>query len=410
MQLIIKKHKPIIVGVAGSVGKTSTKLAIATVLSEKYRVLVQNGNYNVALSVPFIFFNRPLPSLTNPFSWVSAWWHAEKVVRGEFPYDVVVVELSPDEFGKDIEFKDIIYPDITVLTAISAEHMEYFLTLDIIAEKEFAIAVHCKQLVLGSDDINQAYIDRYSSDLVQAPLRYGFDTSADCVVLKQTNGFVELTFKDGVALRAKTNLLGNHNLKSVAAAALVAHELKLNPAQIAAGVSKVKPFSGRMQLLKGIKNSTIIDDSYNASPLAVAAALETLQSVDAPQHIALLGNMNELGDSSQSAHEEIGALCNPKKLDLIVTLGKDANEYTAAVAERAGCKVIRATSPYEAGKIIADNLQEGAYILVKGSQNGVYSEEAIKSLLADSADTSKLVRQSEDWFIVKRKQFADASV
>lgn len=407
MQRIIKKHKPIVVAVAGSVGKTSTKLAIATVLSEKYRVLVQNGNYNVALSVPFIFFDRELPSLTNPFSWFSAWLHAEKVVRGPFPYDIVVIELSPDELDQDVAFKDIINPDITVLTAVSAEHMEYFSTLDTIAEKEFAIATHCRKLLLGSDDIDATYINRYTKDSVQPVLRYGFVSPADCLITQVPNDTktVQLHFKDGSELVAQSSLIAKHSLKSLAAAVLIAKELSLTNEQIVAGTANVVPFAGRMQLLKGIKDSTIIDDSYNASPLAVAAALETLQSVDAPQRIALLGNMNELGDMSKDAHEQIGTLCDAQKLDLVVTLGKDANQYTATVAEQNGCKVVRTNSPYEAGKVIADNLQTGAYVLIKGSQNGVFSEEAIKSLLADPNDASKLVRQSAYWFAIKRKQF-----
>lgn len=412
MQRIIKKHKPLVIAVAGSVGKTSTKLAIATVVSEKYRVLVQNGNYNVALSVPFIFFDRELPSLTNPISWFSAWLHAERVIRGSFPYDVVVIELSPDELDQDVAFKDIINPDITVLTAVSAEHMEYFSTLDTIAEKEFAIATHCRKLLLGSDDIAATYIDRYTKHIEQPVLRYGFIAPADCLVAQAPDNSqsVSVRFADGLELTTQTNLLAKHSIKSLAAAALVAKELGLSGEQIVAGTAKVVPFAGRMQLLKGIKDSTIIDDSYNASPLAVAAALETLQSVAAPQRIALLGNMNELGDTSKDAHEQIGKLCDVQKLDLVVTLGKDANQYTAATAEQHGCKVVRTNSPYEAGKVIADNLQTGAYVLIKGSQNGVFSEEAIKSILADPADAAKLVRQSAYWFAIKRSQFADAHI
>lgn len=99
-------------------------------------------------------------------------------------------------------------------------------------------------------------------------------------------------------------------------------------------------------------------------------------------------------------------LYDPKFVNLVVTLGKDANQYTAAQAEAAGCTVIRTNSPYEAGNVIANNLQEGAAVLIKGSQTGVFSEEAIKSVLANSEDSSKLVRQSEFWLTKKRSEFA----
>ena len=149
----------------------------------------------------------------------------------------------------------------------------------------------------------------------------------------------------------------------------------------------------------------IIDDTYNASPEAVKAALDTLYGIEAPQRIALLGNMNELGDYSESAHREIGQYCNPEKLDLLVTLAGDANTFTAAEAEAKGCTVVRVDSPYDAAEKIKFALKPGAVILAKGSQNRVFAEEAVKQLLADPADQSKLVRQSASWLKIKQQQF-----
>lgn len=405
MQQIIKKHKPIIVAVVGSVGKTSTKLAIAKVLSEKYRVLVQQGNYNTPIAVPFIFLDRPLPTLHNPFSWFKAYLKGQKVLKGQFPYDVVVIELGSDQPGDLAEFKPILQPDIGVVTAISPEHMEFFGAVDAVAAEEFTIASYVKKLVINLDDIDSKYVAKYTARINIPVKSYGFSGAADCKISSQTG---KVTFAVGdKTIQSNTSLIAKHSLSATGAAALVASELGLSPTQIAAGVAKVRPFAGRMQLLKGIKNSTIIDDSYNASPLAVKAALETLLSINAPQRIALLGNMNELGDTSKQAHEQIGKMCDPKKLDLVVTLGPDANKYIAAVAEKNGCQVLRADSPYKAGRVIEQHLKDGAYVLIKGSQNGVFSEEAIKPLLADPADVSKLVRQTKFWLTKKHQAFAD---
>jgi UDP-N-acetylmuramoyl-tripeptide--D-alanyl-D-alanine ligase len=192
---------------------------------------------------------------------------------------------------------------------------------------------------------------------------------------------------------------------SALAAWAVAKKLGMSDDAIKKGLENIQPVAGRMQWLAGVNGSTIIDDSYNASPDAVKLALEALYETDAPQKIAVLGNMNELGDFSKQAHEEIGALCDPKQLELVVTIGPDANAYLAPAASAQGCKVHGFDSPYDAGKFLKPIIKKGAVVLVKGSQNKVFAEETIKSLLADPADVAKLVRQSPDWMKIKKKAF-----
>lgn len=119
--------------------------------------------------------------------------------------------------------------------------------------------------------------------------------------------------------------------------------------------------------------------------------------------------MNELGDFSEAAHHEIGAYCDPKKVNLVVTVGKHAKTILADAAEANGCHVARCDSPYQAGKLVAERIQPGAVVLAKGSQNGVFTEEAVKQILADGGDVYKLVRQSDFWLAKKRAQFTDAA-
>jgi UDP-N-acetylmuramoyl-tripeptide--D-alanyl-D-alanine ligase len=176
---------------------------------------------------------------------------------------------------------------------------------------------------------------------------------------------------------------------------------------IQAGLLGLRPVAGRMNKLNGIKQSTIIDDTYNSSPEAAKAALDYLYSQDAPQKIALLGMMNELGGESARFHDELGNYCDPAHLELVVTLGEDANTYLATAAEKRGCVVIRTASPVEAASRISEQMKNGALILAKGSQNGVYAEEAVKRLLANSADQSRLVRQHDYWPAKKAKQFPE---
>jgi UDP-N-acetylmuramoyl-tripeptide--D-alanyl-D-alanine ligase len=182
----------------------------------------------------------------------------------------------------------------------------------------------------------------------------------------------------------------------------MAYKFKLSTEKIKRAVREIKSFAGRMQRLQGIKNSIIIDDSYNASPEAMKIALDTLYSFEAPKKIAILGMMNELGAISEEEHRKVGRYCDPKLLDLVVTVGKDANAFLAPEAKRSGCTVYEAKNALDAGLFVKEKIKDGSVVLAKGSQNGVFVEEALKPLLKNKSDFSKLVRQEEYW--MKKKE------
>ena len=181
--------------------------------------------------------------------------------------------------------------------------------------------------------------------------------------------------------------------------------LGLSHEDIAGGLVRLTPFPGRMQVLNGVKDSILIDDAYNATPIAAKAALDVLYAEKAPQRIAILGSMNELGDYAREAHVEVGDYCDAHKLAMVVTVGNDAKRWLAPAAKAKGCTVHSYMSPYDAGNFVRQHLKTGAVVLGKGSQNGVFVEEALKQLLAHPADVSKLVRQSHKWLRTKAKQF-----
>lgn len=138
-------------------------------------------------------------------------------------------------------------------------------------------------------------------------------------------------------------------------------------------------------------------------------ALDVLKRQIGSQKIAILGSMNELGSVSEAEHSNIGKMCKPKDIDLLVTIGKEASKYLAPAAESNGCVVNAFLNPYEAGVFIKSQIKSKAVILAKGSQNGVFAEEALKSLLKNEHDQKKLVRQSDYWLNQKRQQFEKAS-
>lgn len=398
-QLRSRRHFKV-VAVAGSVGKTSTKLAVANLLGQTMRVRYQSGNYNDRVTVPLVFFGLPEPSLYNVFAWLKVFGVTQSEIALPYHYDVVVVELGTDTPGM-IEKFAYIKPDITVVTAIAEEHMEYFGTLDGVAEEELAVFDYSKRVLVNGDDIAGAYLagrefTEYSLESDKA--QYYATTSPNG--LRGQSLKVRLPHGN---LDADINYLGSQGAKIALAAASVADMVGMKHSDITKGLAKLQPFSGRMQVLEGIKDATLIDDTYNASPLAVKAALDVLYAAPTKQRIAILGDMNELGDHSKQAHEEAGTYCDPKKLDVVVTVGHASKQWLAPAARERGCTVHSFLSPYDAGAYVSGKLQKGAVVLAKGSQNGVFAEEALKSLLADPTDAAKLVRQSPYWITRKEK-------
>lgn len=402
-----KKHAFKTIGVVGSIGKTSTKLAIAEVLSKTLRVRYQHGNYNDIVSVPLIYFGHDMPSLLNPIAWLKIFIANEKQLGKDYPFDVVVVELGTDSPGQIAAFSNYVSLDLAIVTAIAPEHMEFFSDLRAVAAEELGVARYSKSVVYSTDFVPAEFHDLLPEGAISYSLSSA-DANYHIANLYHSAGGFEGDIKYGsdIFLHFTHEVVAETQLYSLLAAVVIGRELGLKSTQILAGISTIKPVSGRFRRLRGISNSVIIDDTYNASPEAVKAGLSALYKLTAPHKVAILGNMNELGAMSASAHKEIGELCDPKQLELVVTIGPDANTHLAPAAEAKGCRVMKFDSPYVAGEYLQAKIQPESVVFAKGSQNGVFAEEAVKLLLADPEDASKLVRQSDYWLQRKRKAFS----
>lgn len=406
---LLKQFNPKIVAVTGSVGKTSTKLAIATVLSKRYKVLAHYGSYNTPIALPLAMFDMHLPlRLRHPLSWFKVYQAMSQKLKQPYPYEVLVLELGANAPG-DIEyFRRYIKPDISVVTAVSEEHMEFFGTIEAVAQEELCVSGFSNLTLINRDDISADYT-KYVPDNINIDT-YGTSGVAEYHFLIDnyvpgqgfTGKFVSPEYKQQpVTLQ----VVGEHSIRAVVAAGAVGIKMGLSADQIAAGLQEIRPVNGRMNLLRGMENTTIIDDTYNASPIAMIAALQTLYSFPAPQHIAILGSMNELGAYSKEAHEQVGKACDSGMLDWVITIGAEAEKYLAPVAQARGCRVRSFMSPYEAGAEAHKLMQPGAVILAKGSQNHVFAEEAVKVILHSTEEESQLVRQTADWLAIKEEQF-----
>lgn len=406
-----RKHPEIkLVAVAGSVGKTSTKMAIATVLAKKYRVRMQNGNHNTHMSAPLAILGIDYPDdIKSVKQWLHVFHAARQRIKNPADVDVIVQELGSDRPGDIAYFGSYLQPDIGVVTAVTPEHMEFFNSIEAVAQEELALANFSKLAIINRDDIDGRFAEFLTNQNIDT---YGTTAAAEFRVeikdFEPEHGFKAWLVMSGYAetYPADIRVVGEHSLRPVCGAVAVAVKLGMGPQEIVQGVEDISPVPGRMNLLQGMESSTLIDDSYNSSPASASAALQTLYSMQAPQRIAVLGSMNELGNSSPSEHETLGHMCDPSLLAWVVTVGEEAEKYLAPAAKARGCQVKVCKTALDAGAFVRSVMEEGAIVLVKGSQGNVYAEEATKMLLHSTADDHKLVRQSPAWIQQKNNFFS----
>lgn len=396
--------------ITGSVGKTSTKLAVATVLSEQFRVRVNEGNHNTQMSAPLAILGIEYPkNIKNIFAWLKVFALAKKRIKSSADVDVIVQELGTDRVGEIAHFGTYLKPDIGIITAVSPEHMEFFRDIETVAKEELELANYSKQALINRDDIDGKFakyiknknIDTYGTT---AAAEYNF-TAGDYTLSEGYKG--KLVAPEWVKpKKVKIFTVGEHTLRPAIAACAVAIKLGMDEKRIASGLSKVRPAMGRMNVLRGVKDTIIIDDSYNSSPLAAISALRTLYQINSPQRIAVLGDMNELGEVSEEEHRKLGKMCNPEELAWVVIVGEQAKRFIATEAEKRGCQVKICKNSIEAGSFVNSIIEPGAAILFKGSQGGIFLEEAVKVVLHSAEDESRLVRQSESWMKIKNNFFS----
>lgn len=385
-RLVLAKNKPFIVAVTGSVGKTSTKDAI-------YDVVKAGGKFTRKSQKSLNSeFGLPLTILGLPNAWHSiSGWTANilaglKIVlfRNEYPA-CLILELGADHPGDIRNAAKWLCPDIAVITRVSKTpvHVEFFPSPERVFEEKASLASAVKKgglVVLYSD--NERVI-ALAEELAKKGLK------------------VEQVKVEGVDL--------DFPLK---AARIVGKALGMNDDTISAGLNDYEPPKGRLNVIPGLNDSTIIDDSYNSSPDAAAAALEMLQSFKvnssaesgstADSHsgrkIAILGDMMELGKYSAEEHKKIGILAS-RIADLLITVGP-RSKATAASAIANGMPadhVMSFDDSNEAAEKIKFMIMKGDTILIKGSQSPRL-EKVTKALLREPEKARELlVRQEPEW-------------
>lgn len=400
---IVAKYRPIIVMVTGSVGKTSTKDAVAAALNPRYYLRASEKSYNSEFGVPLTIIGAKNP-WENASAWVKVIQEALALILlpNHYP-QLLVLEVGADSPGDLARILSIATPDAVVVTMLPEipVHVEAYATPQAVRDEEFqpayALSAGCPLIVNADDEHARKMASRLSANVVTV----GY--APDAAVQIENPTFTKEGMEATVATCGKhyrisaRGALGRAQLYAPAMGLALATTLHMTVDEALAGLASYTPPPGRARLLRGVRGSTLIDDSYNASPAAVEEALKGLSLVPGARRIVAIGDMLELGRYSASEHERIGRLI-PKYADMVVTVGERSRalqESARAAGLSEECALGCSTSR-EAGSVLKELVREGDVVLIKGSQS-MRMERVVEALLADEADTQLLVRQDTEW-------------
>jgi UDP-N-acetylmuramoyl-tripeptide--D-alanyl-D-alanine ligase len=395
-RLVLLKYKPKIVAVTGSVGKTTTKDTIFSVLSSSFFVRKSEKSFNSEIGVPLSILGCD-NGANNPFKWLGNIFEGLLLILFKNHYPKwLVLEVGADHPG-DIEYiAKWLNPDIVVITRFAdiPVHVEYFKKpADIIEEKKKLVKYMKKDgfLILNYDDRNVYIIkEEFNKKTISYGLIDGAKVFGSNVYTYYENEKPKgITFKvdyEGSTIPIKIlGVLGESHVYPALAAFAVGSTQGLNLVAMSQALSEkheIQP--GRMKIIEGIKGSTIIDDSYNSSPVAVNSALRTLGDIETKgRKIAVLGDMMELGEYSSDEHKKVGEMAT-NTCHMLVTVGLRSRD-TATGALNAGMKeenIFQFEDSQKAGAYLQNIIEKEDVILVKGSRWAMRMERTVEEIMA----------------------------
>ncbi|MFZ1133104.1 MAG: UDP-N-acetylmuramoyl-tripeptide--D-alanyl-D-alanine ligase [Terriglobales bacterium] len=348
------------IGITGSMGKTTTKEAMAHLLAVKYRVHRTKGNFNN-------HFGLPLGLLTL-----------------EPEYDLAVVEMGMSHPGEIAALARIAVPNQAVVTNVAPVHLENFDSIAGIARAKYELieaVPHGGTAVLNADD---EYVSQFGRDFKGKVVMFGCrgtvcvppDVRAENIELLGAEGTRFDLISREMRQPVQSPLLGMHNVYNVLAAAAVAIEHGIPPSEIAAALPGLQPADKRGQVVQ-LGNITVLYDCYNSSPKALKAAVDTLVAMPAGRRIVVAGEMLELGATGEQLHRECGRQMAELELDFLLGVRGLAKGLVESARE-AGMKAEFVATPEDAGEWLARETRAGDAVLLKGSR-GVKLEKALET-------------------------------
>ncbi len=364
------KHKQLdIVGITGSAGKSSTLLACQSVFPVNFKIKTNDG-YNSESGIPLSLLNLKITNY-NLFSWLKILLIAPiKYITNWQSYDILILEMGIDSISwpKNMDYLlSIAKPNIGIFLNVSPVHLESFSSLDQIAQEKAKLVNQAKVAIINNQDKLVKKYTQNSNIFSISPTDIKFD-NLFLPPIYQTS------FGAALALAKLFNISYSDAIKNIQ------NKFTLPPS--------------RSSILKGINNTTIIDSSYNSSPLACQELLKFLSQFKT-RKIAVLGDMRELGKSAPFEHRRIYEIAT-KSADEIISVGPQTKKYF-------GSKSQKFLYWWQANDYLKNQIQGDETILIKGSQNTIYLEELVKTILDNPSDSSKLCRQSKWWKKTKEK-------
>ncbi len=413
--LVLKRHRPIIVAITGSVGKSSTKEAVRAVLSARFRVRQSPENFNNEIGVPLTILGVSGASGSRariflaPFSFLVSLF----LPRKRYP-EILILELGVDRVGDMDYLLGFLSPTVGILTTISTSHLEFFKTVSTIAREKGKLILSLPKTGLAVLNADEPRVLKFREKARANVLSYGFEENADVrathiAFFRDAVGMpIGSSFKmeyEGKSIPVRLpNIIAEHHIEAALAAAAVGIFFKMNPLEVAEALRNFQSLPGRMRLFEGVHRSLLVDDTYNASPKSLEAAMKTLGNLGGARRIVALGDMLELGPESESSHRKVASWIAECGVSEVFLLGKHTL-FSKEELERIGFPKDRLhwfSDPESLGAQLSAFLREGDIVLLKGSQ-GMRLEKAVEMLLlSPSSNQSLLCRQSDEW---KRKPF-----
>ncbi len=411
-RLVLAKYKPKIVAITGSVGKTSTKEAVYTVLSKNFRVRKTQKSYNSEIGLPLTILGCE-SGWKNPFRWLKNIIEGLALILFPNTYpEWLVLEVGADAPGDIKKITEWLKPDIAIITRIGElpVHVEFFASPAALAKEKSYLVGAVKPsgtVILCADDPVVLGMGDRSKMVVKS---YGFEKGADFrasnerIIYDEVSRIPEgISYKldyDGKILPVRLNgVLGRQAIFASLAALAISDVLNLNLLSAVVSLAEFKMPVGRMRLLLGNKATLILDDTYNSSPLALEAALDILKQLEIKgRRIGVLGDMMELGKYTIEAHKAAGFQV-ARTCDLLLVVGQRAK----FIAEGAAIEGMQAENIHQfddassAGAYLDKLLAPGDLILVKGSQY-MRMERAVEEVMAEPERKGELLaRQEPEW-------------
>lgn len=350
-----------VVGITGSVGKTSAKEFIASVIGKKYRTLKTEGNYNNEVGLPLT------------------------VLKIREDCEVAVLEMGISGFGEMHRLSKIARPDICVITNIGQCHLENLGTREGILKAKSEIFDFMQEdgcVCLNGDDNKLVTVREIKG---KKPLFFGMEKNNDvCAADYRNMGLdgskvtIHVHTEVPVSFEVFIPLPGEHMVYNALAAAAVGTLLGVTPAQIQEGIKAVEPVGGRSHIIR-TGSFTIVDDCYNANPVSMKAAIDLLAQISQTRTAAVLGDMFELGEQERELHRAIGGYAAAKGIDVIICVGELSESMAdgARAAAHAGSSVYYFENKEKLLPALTGLLCKGDTILVKAS-HGMHFEELIQ--------------------------------